>query len=153
MFNRATAPMQSLDALNGNFQLVRNSLSKSPYAEGPRLAKVLAQKAENWQAMQAAIAEYGTQVESAEDRADLARLRDLVASYDAQVAQPLAGAAQAGKLAEAAAISFSPQVGTLTGELNQVIEHPDGTMRIVVTSKSRGYARNLRLARLAGRSH
>jgi len=29
-------------------------------------------------------------------------------------------------------------VGVL-GELNQVLEHPDGTMRIVVTSKSRGY--------------
>ncbi len=33
-------------------------------------------------------------------------------------------------------------VGVL-GELNQVIEHPDGTIRIVVTSKSRGYLRNL----------
>ena len=121
MYASATAPMQSLDALNGNFQLVRNSLSKSPYAEGPRLEKVLAQKAENWQAMQSAISAYGAQVAGAEDRADLARLKELVGRYDAQVAQPLVRAAQAGKSAEAAAVSFSPQVGAITGELNQVI--------------------------------
>lgn len=36
-------------------------------------------------------------------------------------------------------------VGIL-GELNQVIEHPDGTIRIVVTSKSRGYLRNVHIA-------
>jgi methyl-accepting chemotaxis protein len=121
MYASATAPMQSLDALNGNFQLVRNSLSKSPYAVGPRLEKVLAQKAENWQAMQSAISAYGAQVAGAEDRADLARLKELVDRYDAQVAQPLVQAAQAGKSAEAAAVSFSPQVGAITGELNQVI--------------------------------
>jgi len=34
-------------------------------------------------------------------------------------------------------------VGVLA-ELNQIIEHPDGTVRVVVTSKSRGYLRNLR---------
>jgi len=121
MYASATAPMQSLDALNGNFQLVRNSLSKCPYAEGPRLEKVLAQKAENWQAMQSAISAYGAQVAGAEDRTDLTRLKELVDRYDAQVAQPLVRAAQSGKSAEAAAVSFSPQVGAITGELNQVI--------------------------------
>ena len=35
-------------------------------------------------------------------------------------------------------------VGIL-GELNQVIEHPDGTIRIVVTSKARVYVRNVRV--------
>ena len=33
----------------------------------------------------------------------------------------------------------------IIGELNQVIEHPDGTIRIVVTSKSRGILRNVRM--------
>lgn len=33
-------------------------------------------------------------------------------------------------------------VGVL-GEINQMIEHADGTIRIVVTSKSRGYLRNI----------
>ena len=35
-------------------------------------------------------------------------------------------------------------VGVL-GELNQVIEHPDGTIRIVVTAKSRGYLHGIRI--------
>ena len=35
----------------------------------------------------------------------------------------------------------------IIGELNQVIEHPDGTIRIVVTSKSRGVLRNVRIGK------
>lgn len=40
-------------------------------------------------------------------------------------------------------------VGVL-GEINQITEHPDGALRIVVTSKSRGYLHNISMATSAG---
>jgi len=123
MYESATAPMKNLDALNGHFQLVRNALSKSASAPDPdKLAAAIQMEKSNWQLMEDALAAYSVQTETPEEKADVARLKQLVANYDQAVAQPMITAKLAGKTAEAVAISFSPQIATITGELNGLID-------------------------------
>ena len=122
MYEHATAPMKNLDAFNGNFQLVRNSLSKSPSApDKARLDAVLAAKDKNWKLMQEALAAYTLQVTTPAEKADLARLKELVDLYDKHVSQPIVQARLDGKIAEAVAVSYSPEVGKITNELNDLL--------------------------------
>jgi methyl-accepting chemotaxis protein len=123
MYENATAPMKNLDSLNGNFQLVRNSLSKTVSAPDPAsLATLIETKDRNWKLMEAALAAYSTQAGTADEKAAVARLKELVEIYDREVAQPMIKGKLAGKTAEVAAISFSPEIGRITGELNGLID-------------------------------
>jgi methyl-accepting chemotaxis protein len=122
MYLGATAPMKNLDALNGNFQLVRVYLSKVVgVPDQNALTTVLQAKDHDWTLMEQALDSYSRQVATEEDKADLARLKEVIAEYDLKVAQPLARAGLAGKKAEAAAVSFSPEVGQITSQLNNLI--------------------------------
>jgi methyl-accepting chemotaxis protein len=122
MYESATAPMKNLDALNGNFQLNRNGLSKSLVApDQEKLAAVLAARSNNWKLMEEALASYSHQAATPEEQAAVARLKELVASYDQEVAQPMIRLKQQGKTAEAIGVSFSPDVAKITGELDGLI--------------------------------
>ncbi len=122
MYEHATAPMKNLDAFNGNFQLVRNSLSKSPSApDKERLDAVLRAREKNWKLLEDALAAYTLQVTTPAEKADLARLKELVALYDKEVSQPIINARLEGKIAEAVAVSYSPSVGKITNELNDLL--------------------------------
>ena len=56
MYENATAPMKNLDAINGNFQLVRNSLSKSLAApDKDKLKAVLDSQAKYWKKLEDAV--------------------------------------------------------------------------------------------------
>ncbi|WP_306597774.1 methyl-accepting chemotaxis protein [Geothrix sp. 21YS21S-2] len=123
MFENATAPMKNLDAINGNFQLVRNSLSKTIAApDKEKLAQVLAAYEKNWKLMQEAMTAYAKQASSADEKANLARLRELTVTYDREVAQPMIRFRNENKIADSVAVSYSPNVGKITSELNGVIE-------------------------------
>jgi methyl-accepting chemotaxis protein len=123
MYESATAPMKNLDAMNGNFQLVRNSLSKTVAApDAAKLAAVLEAKNRNWKLMEEALTAYAAQTATAEEKAGVARLKELVAAYDLQVAQPMTQAALGGKTAAGVAISYSPEVTRITVELNALID-------------------------------
>jgi len=123
MFDAATAPMKNLDAINGNFQLVRNSLSKTIAApDKEKLAMVLKAYENNWKLMQDAMTAYAAQATSAEEKANLARLRELTVTYDKEVAQPMIRFRNENKIADSVAVSYSANVGKITNELNGVIE-------------------------------
>jgi methyl-accepting chemotaxis protein len=123
MYENATAPMKNLDAFNGNFQLVRNFLSKSVAApDKEKLSAVLAAQAKHWKLMEDALAAYTLQATSRDEKADLARLKELVAVYDKEVSQPMIRAKADGKTADAVAISYSPNVAKITAELNDLID-------------------------------
>ena len=123
MFENATAPMKNLDAINGNFQLVRNSLSKTIAApDKEKLAMVLAAYEKNWKLMQEAMTAYTKQATTSEEKANLARLRELTVTYDREVAQPMIRFRNENKIADSVAISYSANVGKITNELNGVIE-------------------------------
>ena len=123
MYENATAPMKNLDQMNGSFQLVRNALSKSVYAaDAPQLAAVLDLQRKYWKLMEDGLAGYARQAVTPEEQTAVARLKVLVESYDQQVAQPMIRAKQAGKTAEAATLSYSPQIGKITSELNGLID-------------------------------
>ena len=122
MYESATAPMKNLDAINGHFQLVRNSLSKCCSApDQAKLEKVLAQREFDWKVMDEAMTAYGAQITASEKKADLEHLKDVLATYDREVAQPIIKAKLLGKGAEATEVSFSPEVGRVTTELNGLI--------------------------------
>jgi methyl-accepting chemotaxis protein len=122
MYADATAPMKDINAIDENFQLVRNALSKSISApDRASLGTVLATRDTNWKALQDAVTTYAGQVTSTEDKADLDRLKSLIANYEAQVSSPVIRMVQAGDTKAATAISFSPEVGRHTNELNDLI--------------------------------
>lgn len=122
MYENATAPMKNLDAFNGNFQLVRNALSKLPSApDKEKLDGILAAKDKNWKLLEDALAAYTPQATSPEKKANLTRLKELVAMYDKDVSQPLIKARLEGKIAESVAIAYSPAVGKITNELNDLL--------------------------------
>jgi methyl-accepting chemotaxis protein len=122
MYEDATAPMKNLDAINGNFQLVRNGLSKACNApDKDKLQTILSGKDGNWKAVESAVTEYAGQTRLAADKADLARLQTLMTTYDQRVAQPITRAALDNKKADALAVSFSPEVVKITTELNALI--------------------------------
>jgi methyl-accepting chemotaxis protein len=122
MYENATAPMKDLDALNGHFQLVRNAISKSLAApDQARLAAVIDSQKSQWTLMETAMTGVSAQANTPEDKALVERLKVLVDTYDRNVAQPLLALKLAGKTAEATAISYSPQVAQITGELNDLI--------------------------------
>ncbi len=123
MYDSATAPMKNLDAINGNFQLVRNSLSKTIAApDKEKLAMVLKAYENNWKLMQDAMEAYTKQATSSEEKANLARLRELTVTYDKEVAQPMIRFRNENKIADSVAVSYSANVGKITNELNGVIE-------------------------------
>jgi methyl-accepting chemotaxis protein len=123
MYENATAPMKNLDAINGNFQLVRNYLSKSVAApDKDKLAAVLAAQDKYWRKMQEALAAYTPQATAPEEKANLTRLRELLVTYEKEVAQPMIRAKADGKGAEAVAVSYSDNVGRITNELNDLID-------------------------------
>ena len=123
MYVNAAAPMKSLDAINGNFQLVRNFLSKSVAApDKDALATALATESKYWKRMEEGLAEYSLQVSTPEGKANLARLKDLVGQYEQDVAQPFTRTVLEGRKDEAVAISYSPNVSKITLELNNLIE-------------------------------
>lgn len=123
MYDSATAPMKNLDAFNGNFQLVRNYLSKSIAApDRDTLVKVLETEAKYWKRMEEALVAYTPQATSPEKQANLSRLKELVATYDREVAQPMIQSTLSGKGKEAVVISYSANVGKITGELNDLID-------------------------------
>jgi methyl-accepting chemotaxis protein len=123
MYENATAPMKNLDALNGHFQLVRNALSKSVSAQDPaHLAAVIDVEKSNWKIMEAALAGVAREANGTEEKAAVARLKELVDEYDKNVAQPMITLKQAGKTADAVAVSFSPEIAKITGELNDLID-------------------------------
>jgi len=123
MYENATAPMKNLDAINGNFQLVRNYLSKSIAApDKDKLAAVFESKNKYWKKMEDAMAAYTHQAISPEEKANLTRLKELVALYDKEVGQPMTRAANEGRKADSVAISYSPEVGKITNELNDLID-------------------------------
>ncbi|BDU71301.1 methyl-accepting chemotaxis protein [Mesoterricola silvestris] len=123
MFDSATAPMKNLDAINGNFQLVRNSLSKTIAApDKEKLAMVLTAYEKNWKIMQDAMTAYAKQATTAEEKANLARLKELTVTYDREVAQPMIRFRNENKIADSVAVSYSANVGKITNELNGVIE-------------------------------
>jgi methyl-accepting chemotaxis protein len=123
MYENATAPMKNLDAFNGSFQLVRNFLSKSVSApDQDKLKVVLDAEAKYWKRMEEALVAYTPQASSPEEKANLARLKELVAVYEREVAQPMMRAKSAGKTAEAAGISYDANIGKITGELNDLID-------------------------------
>jgi methyl-accepting chemotaxis protein len=122
MYEHATAPMKNLDAFNGNFQLVRNSLSKLPAApDKEKVELVLAARDKNWKLMEEALAAYSLQVSTPEEKADLARLKELVAIYEKDVSQPMIKAKLNGKVADAVAVSYSANVTKITTELNGLL--------------------------------
>ncbi len=122
MFEHATAPMKNLDAFNGNFQLVRNSLSKFPSApDKEKLDMIQVARDKHWKLMEEALAAYSLQVSTPGQKSDLARLKELVAIYEKDVSQPIIKARLEGKIAEVVAISFSPSVGKITNELNDLL--------------------------------
>ena len=122
MFEHATAPMKNLDAFNGNFQLVRASLGKSLSApDKDKLDATFGAKDKNWKLMEEAMAAYSLQVTTPEDKAELARLKELVAIYDKEVSQPIVKAMRDGKTAEAVTIAFSANIGKITNELNDLL--------------------------------
>ena len=122
MYENATAPMKNLDAFNGNFQLVRNSLSKLPSApDKERVDAAIAAYRKNWSQAEEALAAYTPQATAPEDKADLARLKELMAQYDKDVVQPILRARLDNKVADAVAVSYSPGVAKITTELNDLL--------------------------------
>jgi methyl-accepting chemotaxis protein len=122
MYVQATAPMKNLDAINGNFQLVRNCLNKSVSApDQTTLRTILAARDTYWKQMQESLVGYTAQATGVDQRADLDRLKALIAEYDARVNEPMIQAKLAGRTAEATAVSFSPEVGKVTDQLNELI--------------------------------
>ena len=122
MYERSTAPMKNLDTINTSFALTRNSLAKMRAApDKDKLASALSQKAKNWADTEAGLTAYAAQVTTAKGKADVARLKELVDSYDRQVLQPLVRLRMEGKLLEAAEIAFSPETGKLTEEVGGLI--------------------------------
>ena len=123
MYETATAPMKNLDAINGNFQLVRNSLSKTLAApDAAKLAAILEGEAKYWKKMDEGMSAYSAQVSTPEEKANLARLKELVVSYQKEVALPLIAAVSSAKRDQGIAISYSSTVGRITGELNNLID-------------------------------
>jgi methyl-accepting chemotaxis protein len=123
MYENATAPLKNLDAFNGSFNLVRNALSKSVAApDQEKLTAVLGAKDKYWKRMEEALAAYTPQANSPEEKADLARLKELVATYDREVTQPVVKERLGGKSANAIAISYSANVVKITTDLNDLIE-------------------------------
>jgi len=122
MYEHATAPMKNLDAFNGNFQLVRNALSKLPAApDKARMDGVLVAHAKHWKLIQEALDAYSKQVSTAEEKSNLARLRELVANYDREVGQPIIREKLAGRVQEAIALQYSDRVARITNELNDLL--------------------------------
>jgi methyl-accepting chemotaxis protein len=122
MYEDATAPMKNLDAINGNFQLVRNGLSKAcNVPDKDKLTAILNQKDTNWKAVEKAVTDYAGQIRLAEDKTDLSHLQNLMTIYDQHVAQPIVRSALDHKNAEALGVSFSPEVVKITTELNALI--------------------------------
>jgi methyl-accepting chemotaxis protein len=123
MYESATAPMKNLDAINGNFQLVRNYLSKSVATpDKDKLKTVLDAQAKYWKKLEDAVSAYAPQVNSTDEKANLARLKELVALYNQEVAQPMIKSALSGNNKEGLAISYSANVGKIGGEMNDLIE-------------------------------
>ena len=122
MYEHATAPMKNLDAFNGNFQLVRNALSKLPAApDKAKMDGVVAAHAKHWKLLQEALDAYSKQVFTSEEKSNLARLRELVANYDREVGQPIIREKLAGRVQEAIALQYSDSVGKITNELNDLL--------------------------------
>ena len=122
MYVDATAPMKNINAIDEHFQLVRNFLSKSIAApDRAALGTVLAARDTNWKAMQDAITAYAAQVKSADNKADLDQLKGLITEYETRVSTPMVRAMQAGDTKAAAAVSYSPEVGKVTSELNDLV--------------------------------
>lgn len=123
MYDNATAPMRNLDAINGNFQLVRNYLSKSVATpDKDKLKAVLDSQAKYWKKLEDAVQLYAPQASSPEEKANLSRLRELVAIYDREVAQPMIKSALSGNNKEGLAISYSANVGKIGTEMNDLID-------------------------------
>ncbi|GLH71728.1 methyl-accepting chemotaxis protein [Geothrix limicola] len=123
MYEDAAAPMKNLDAINGNFQLVRNYLSKTVSAsDKEKLGAVTVRYRTHWKLMEEAVTAYTSQAKTLTERSNLTRLKELVDQYDREVALPLVKAAEAGKVSEALAISFSTNVSKITTELNELID-------------------------------
>ena len=123
MYEDAAAPMKNLDAMNGNFQLVRSNLNKAVYApDAARLATILDARNNNWKLMDEALTAFAAQANSPGEKDAATRLRVLVDTYDKEVSRPMIAAKQAGKTADAVAVAFSPEVGRITNELNGLID-------------------------------
>lgn len=122
MFDNATAPMKNLDSLNGNFQLVRNALSKSVSApDKEKLATSHETYAKHWKMMEEALAAYSLQVKTEALKSKVARLKELFTQYEKDVIRPVVQAKLDGKNDDAVAISYSPVVGKVTLEVNDLI--------------------------------
>jgi methyl-accepting chemotaxis protein len=123
MYMEAAAPMKNINAIDEHFQLVRNFLSKSIASpDRAALGTTLAARDTNWKAMQEAVTAYAAQVTHPEGKADLDKLKTLIAEYEVRVSNPMVRAMQAGDTKAATAVSFSPEVGKVTSELNDLIE-------------------------------
>ncbi len=123
MYDNATAPMKNLDAINGNFQLVRNYLSKSVATpDKDKLKAVLDAQAKYWKKLEDAVQAYSPQAYSPEEKANLARLKELLTIYDREVTQPMIKSALSGNNKEGIAISYSANVGKIGGEMNDLID-------------------------------
>jgi methyl-accepting chemotaxis protein len=123
MFDNATAPMKNLDAINGNFQLMRNSLNKSIAAPDKEKAEAALEAYGKYlKRMTEAVEAYTKQAITTEEKAYLARLKELVTTYENRVASPMIKAKHDGKNAEAVALAFNPEVAKTTGELNDLID-------------------------------
>jgi methyl-accepting chemotaxis protein len=123
MYESATVPMKALEALNGNFQQVRNALSKSVSApDASHLAAATDLQKTHWKLMETALASVAGQADSAEEKAMVARIKELVEQYDKEVARPIVLMMTEGHRPEALAVSFSPDVARITGDLNDQIE-------------------------------
>ena len=122
MYESATAPMKNLDTLNGNFQLVRNALSKSLSApDKEKLAAVTETYEKHWKLMTQAVDAYSIQAKTDAKKADVAQLKALIALYDKDVAKPVVKNKLEGRTADAVVVAYSAEVGKITGELNDLV--------------------------------
>jgi methyl-accepting chemotaxis protein len=123
MYDKATAPMKQVVAIVSNFQLQRNALSKTIFApDKEKLDRILAGAAVNRKAVEDNMAEYSRSFLNDEDKANYEHLKAMFEAYDREVAVPIVEARKAGKTADAVAISYSPKVVEISGEVNAALD-------------------------------
>jgi methyl-accepting chemotaxis protein len=123
LHDTTTAPMQYLGTINADFQRLRNDYSKTCYApDQERLSTITAQIPVLWNSIHEAVRSYSATPLDDESKADLEKLKGLLARYDQEVGTPMLQARLSGKIADEIAISYNPKVGQIGGEANDLIE-------------------------------
>ncbi len=123
LYETTIEPMQYLGIINADFQRLRNNYSKTCYApDQERLNAITEQIPKLWGRIDEAVKTYATTPLDEDGKADLQKLKGLLARYEQEVGGPMLQARMSGKIADEIAISYNPKVAQIGGDANDLIE-------------------------------